>query len=193
MGFLTKEEISKIGFRSVGTNVQISERASFYGVENIQIGNNVRIDDFCLISAGFGGVHLCNYIHIAAYSSIIGGGAVLLKDFCNISSRVSIYSSNDDYSGIAMTNPTVPVQYRNVNVKDVVLGKHVIVGSGAIILPGVTAQDCVAIGALSLVKGNCAEFGIYAGIPAKKIGERRRELLEKEAHFMNLNTRKNGN
>ncbi|QSG84635.1 acyltransferase [Acinetobacter indicus] len=185
MAFLTEEQIKAMGFLSVGKNCLLSDKASYYNCNNIKIGNNVRIDDFCVLSAGIGGIEIGSYIHIAVYSSLIGAGKIVLKDFCNISSKVAIYGSNDDYSGQFMTNPTVPSQYTNVTSSDVVIGKHVIVGSGSVILPGVTLERGVAIGALSLVNKNCTEFGVYMGTPAKKIKERKRDLLELEKQFLN--------
>ena len=41
-------------------------------------------------------------------------------------------------------------------------------------------EDGCAVGALSLVNNNCKEFGIYVGIPARRIRERSRNLLEHE-------------
>lgn len=184
MVMLSREAIDALGFASVGEDVQISDRASFYGVSRIFLGNNVRIDDFCVLSAGAGGITVGDYVHIAVYSSLIGAGQITLSDFCNISSRVAIYSSNDDYSGVTMTNPTVPSEFTGVTHADVLLSKHVIVGSGSIILPGVTLEEGVAVGALSLVHKRCQAFGIYAGNPARRIKERKRDLLELEQRFM---------
>lgn len=185
MAFLTEEQIKAMGFRHVGGNCLLSDKASYYNCNNIIIGNNVRIDDFCVLSAGIGGIEIGSHIHIAVYSSLIGAGKIVLKDFCNISSKVAIYSSNDDYSGQFMTNPTVPSRYTNVKSSDVIIGKHVIVGSGSVILPGVTLEIGVAVGALSLVNKNCSEFSVYMGTPAKKIKERKRDLLELEKQFLN--------
>lgn len=184
MAMLSHKAIEKLGFASVGESVQISDRASFYGLSRIVLGNNVRIDDFCVLSAGVSGILVGDHVHIAVYSSLIGAGKITLSDFCNISSRVSIYSSNDDYSGATLTNPTVPSEFTGVTHADVLLGKHVIVGSGSVILPGVTLEEGVAVGALSLVHKRCEAFGIYAGNPARRIKERRRDLLELEQRFM---------
>ena len=184
MAKLSYSDIEKMGFESVGENVLISDRASFHNCANISIADNVRIDDFCVLSAGAGGIEIGSYVHVAVYSSLIGAGRITLSDFCNISSRVSIYSSSDDYSGASMTNPMVPDTYTDVLHADVLLGKHVIVGSGSIILPGVTIAEGGAVGALSLVRENCRAFGIYAGTPAKFIKERKRGLLELEKNFM---------
>lgn len=183
MGMLTPQQIQAMGFAAVGTNVQISDKASFYGVSRISLGSNVRIDDFCVLSAGAGGIDIGNHIHIAVYTALIGAANIKLEDFCNLSSRVSIYSSSDDYSGGSLTNPTVPDEYKQVQHAPVHLGKHVIVGSGAVILPGITLDEGVAVGALSLVIKNCTAFGIYAGNPARRIKERKRDLLELEKKF----------
>lgn len=177
---LTREDIERMGFAAVGENVMISDRASFYDTGRITLGDNVRIDDFCVLSAGAGGISIGQHVHIAVYSSLIGAGKITLSDFCNISSRVSIYSSNDDYSGATMTNPTVPSEYTGVVHADVFLGKHVIIGCGSVILPGVILEEGVAVGALSLINRNCKAFGIYTGNPARRIKERQRKLLEFE-------------
>lgn len=184
MAMLTDEQVRAIGFASVGSGVQISDKASFYGAFRIHIGNHVRIDDFCVLSSGKNGIVIGNYIHIAVFSSLIGAGKIQIDDFCNISSRVSIYSSNDDYCGLFMTNPMVPKDLTNVQEGDVLLEKHVIVGSGSIILPGVTLGCGVAVGALSLVKADCSPFGIYAGNPAIFIKERKKNILELEKKIL---------
>jgi galactoside O-acetyltransferase len=184
MAMLSPETIKAMGFASVGINVQISERTSIYGAAKIAFGDNVRIDDFCVLSAGTGGISIGQYVHVAVYSSLIGAGKITLSDFCNISSRVAIYSSSDDYSGATMTNPMVSSDYTKVKHADVFLQKHVIVGSGSVILPGVTLEEGVAVGALSLITKNCAAFGIYSGNPARRISERKRDLLEIEKRFL---------
>jgi dTDP-4-amino-4,6-dideoxy-D-glucose acyltransferase len=183
MAMLSQEAIRQMGFASVGDNVQISDRASFYGASRISFDSNVRIDDFCVLAAGLGGIELGMYVHVAVGSSLIGAGKITLSDFSGLSSRVSIYSSSDDYSGATMTNPTVPSEFTGVTHADVFLGRHVIVGSGSVILPGVRLEEGVAVGALSLVTKSCTAFGIYVGNPARRISERKRDLLVLEQRF----------
>lgn len=187
MAFIPRDVLDNMGFAKIGENVLISDKASIYNCSKISIGNNVRIDDFCTLSAGIGGIEIGDYIHIGVYTSLIGAGKITLCNFTNISSRVAIYSSNDDYSGASMTNPMVSDEYKLCTHKDVFFCKHVIVGSGSIILPGVTLEEGVAIGALSLVSKKCEAFGIYAGNPARRIKERKRDLLALEKEFMTIN------
>ena len=85
-----------------------------------------------------------------------------------------------------MTNPMVPLAFTNVTHAEVCLGKHVIVGSGSVILPGVTLEEGVAVGALSLVTTRCESFGIYVGNPARRIKERSRKILDFEASLLAL-------
>ena len=179
------DELNNIGFKSFGKNVKISNKTSIYGAEKIVVGDNVRIDDYCFLSAGEGGITLGNNIHISVYSSIAGQGAVIMEDFSGLSSRVSIYSSSDDYSGAALTNPTVPSAFTNVIHGLVHLKKHVIVGAGTIILPGVVLEEGVAVGALSLVTKSQEEYCIVAGNPAKFLKKRKTNLKELEWKYLN--------
>lgn len=185
MGLLTKKQLQEYGFKSIGTNVFISDKASFYGIHKIEIGNHVRIDDFAVLSAGEGGIKIGNYIHIGIYSSLMGAGRIELKDFSNISSKVSIFSSNDDYSGNWMTNPMVPEEFTNVEHGPVTINKHAIIGCGSVILPNVDIGEGVSIGALSLVNKKCVDFGVYVGTPAKYIKNKSTNLLKHEKNINN--------
>jgi acetyltransferase-like isoleucine patch superfamily enzyme len=187
MAMLSRTAIDSLGFKYVGKDVSISDKASFYNCKNITIDDQTRIDDFCILSAGDGGIAIGRYVHIAAHCSLIGAGKITMEDFSGLSSRVSIHSSNDDYSGSHMTNPTVPKKFTNVRSDEVFLSKHVIVGSGAVILPGVRLELGVVIGALSLVTKNCSEFGVYSGVPARLIKKRSNELLDLERQLAQEN------
>lgn len=178
-----REELINMGFKSVGKNVYISKKASFYGINKISIGDNVRIDDFCLLTGGNGGIDIGSYVHIAAYCYISGQGGVKIADYCNISSRNAIYSSSDDYSGEYMTNPMIPDKFTNVIRAKIILDEHVIMGTGCTILPGVHIGEGAAVGAMSLVNKNLEPWGIYVGIPAKFIKSRKKNILQLEKQF----------
>lgn len=178
MAFLTQQQLEQLDFKYLGKNVKVSDKASIYNPRHIYLGDNCRIDDFCILSAGECGIHIGKYVHVAAYSSLIGAEKIYLDDFSGISSRVSIFSSSDDYSGEFMAHPTIPNEFRNVDSRPVYLGRHAIVGAGAVVLPGAKLNVGVAIGSLSLVLGKeYPEFMIYAGTPAKPVKERKRDLL----------------
>lgn len=150
--------------------------------EKIKIGDNVRIDDFCILS---GRVVLGNYIHIAAYTALFGGDTgILAGDYANFSSRISVYAVSDDFTGATMTNPMIPSKYKNLTNKQVNIGKHVLFGSGCVVLPGVELKEGCCFGALSLVNRSCEEWTIYAGIPIRRIKARSRDILQLEKNFI---------
>lgn len=179
-GWYTEEHLQKMGFRSVGCNVLVSSKSSIFGSENIDLGDNIRIDDFCVISAVGGSLSLEGYNHISSYCYINASGGVTLRAFSGLSSRCSLYSSSDTYDGTCLTNPTVPSEYSKVYSAPIVLGRHVIVGTNSSILPGCHLGDGSAVGAFSLVTKGVGEFKIAVGIPAKEVKDRSKELLELE-------------
>ena len=92
--FYSEKELQKLGFKFVGQKVLISRKASVYGAENIHIGNNVRIDDFCVLSGKIG---IGNYVHISASVLLFAGNAgIRINDYVSISSRSAIYAESDD-------------------------------------------------------------------------------------------------
>ena len=184
MGFYTQEKLEKIGFKSLGKNVLISDKVSIYSPENISIGNNVRIDDFCVLSAGDGYINIGNYIHIAIFTAIFGAGGVEIEDFSTTSSRVAIYSVTDDYSGETLTNPLIPEKYKNLIYGEVKVKKHSIIGTGTTILPGVILEEGTSIGANSLVLKSTEPWGIYVGSPVRRIKDRKKDLLKLEIEFL---------
>jgi acetyltransferase-like isoleucine patch superfamily enzyme len=178
--FYSDDELSEMGFCSVGRNVFISRKASVYTPELVTIGDNVRIDDFCILS---GKVSIGSYIHISAYTAIYARFGVVLEDFVTVSGRVIIYSQNDDYSGQFMTNPMVPAEYTNITGGGVLLKKHSIIAAGSIILPTITIGEGACLGSMSLAKSDLEPWFIYAGIPARKIRERENRILLLESQM----------
>jgi acetyltransferase-like isoleucine patch superfamily enzyme len=178
--FCNQKELLKLGLGSIGSNVYISKYAQFYNASDIHIKSNVRIDDFCILSAGQGGISISEYVHIGCYSSLIGQGSISIAKFANISSRVSIFSSSDDFSGNSLTNPMIDKKYKSLITEPVIIEKHVIIGTNSTILPGVILEEGCAIGAHSLVKEPCSPFSIYAGVPVQQIGTRSKEILNIE-------------
>lgn len=180
--FYSEEELKQLGLGGYGRNVWISRKTSIYGADKINIGDNVRIDDFCILSNN---IVIGDYVHIAAYTALYGGDkGIFIGDFANISSRVSVYSISDDYSGASMTNPMIPDEYKQINSERVIIGRHVIVGSGCVILPGVILKEGSAFGALSLINRNANDWSINAGIPSRELEKRSRQPLVLEKRLV---------
>lgn len=179
--FLDESHIRNVmGFKKVGANVKISDKAVFYNAGNISIGNNCRIDDFAILSAGVGGIEIGDYVHIGCFASILGKALVRLCDYSALSPRVSIYSSTDNYDGEYMTNPCIPDKFRRPIDAAVHLGRHVIIGTNSVILPGVVLKDGCCVWSMSLVNISFEPNKVVYGIPAKVVKERKLGIYEQE-------------
>ena len=179
--FYNETELKEIGFKSIGRNVLISKKASIYSADNISVADNVRIDDFCILS---GKIDIGSNVHIAAYVGIFSGKeGVIIEDFVGISARTLVYAISDDYSGEYLTNPTIPTEYKNVVDTKLIFKKHSLVGAGSLVLPGATIEEGCSFGAMSLINKQTEPWAIYVGAPIKKIKDRSKNLIELEKQF----------
>lgn len=174
--YLTADELRAAGFRAVGRDVRVHERASLYGVENITLGDFSRIDDFAVVIAT-GPVTLGRYVSIPNFCFLGGRHGIELQDYVTLAPGVKIFSASDDYSGEWMSGPVVPRELTGGPHGPVVLESHVLVGAGSVVLPAVRVGEGCSIGALSLVRESLAPWGVYAGVPARRLRDRRRDLL----------------
>lgn len=182
MAYLNDNQLACIGFKSLGKNVRISDKASIYNPEMIELGDNSRIDDFCVLS---GNIKLGRYVHIAPLCLVAGGEkGVLMEDFSGLAYHVQIFSQSDDYTGLTLTNPTIPSKYKFEKKRAVSLGRHVIIGAGSIVFPGVSIAEGCAVGAMSLVNKSTEPWGVYVGNPARRVKGRKKDMLELEKKFL---------
>jgi len=174
--FYSPAEMAGLGLGSYTESTRLSRKASLYNPRDIHLGHEVRIDDFCILS---GHVRLGSHIHISAYTALYGAYGIEVDDYATISGRVLIYSQNDDYSGEYLTNPMAGEELTNVTGGKVHIEKYAIIGAGSVVLPDLTIGEGVAVGSLSLVNASLEPWGVYAGVPVKRIKERSRGLLQR--------------
>lgn len=177
--FLSDDELRALGIKKYGSDIRIGRFAILYTPELLTLGNHVRIDDFTVIS---GSVTLGSYIHISQFCGIYGGEkGIIMEDFSGLSSKCTIYATSDDYSGCSMTNPTVPDQFKPGYIdKSVKIARHAVIGCSSVVLPGVTVDEGTSIGSMTLCNKTTDPWSIYIGIPARKVGERKKDILKME-------------
>lgn len=182
MAFLTEEQLANLGFKKIGKNILISDKASIYNADQIEIGDNSRIDDFCVIS---GKVNIGRNVHITVFCNVAGGTeGITFEDFSTLAYGCHVFTQSDDYSGKTMTNSTVPQKFKAEIKKPVRIQRYSIIGTGSIIFPGVILGEGTSVGASSLVLKSTQPWSIYFGIPAKLIKARSQELLELEKQYL---------
>jgi acetyltransferase-like isoleucine patch superfamily enzyme len=103
--------------------------------------------------------------HIGMYSII--AGPVTIGNWCLISPHVYMWANEHglDPSSEICTQPIIAMP--------IVIGDDVWIGTGSIITGGVTICNHAVVGAGSVVTHDIPEYEIWAGVPARKIGDRR--------------------
>ena len=176
--YYTNRELKEIGFKSLGRQVLISRTCRIYTPEEISIGSHVLIDDFTILN---GEITVGDHVHISSNCELYAGEAsITIGAFSGISSRCAFYATSDDFSGASLNNPTVPKAFRNEKNLPITLGKHVLIGTGCSILPGVTIGEGCSFGSMTMISKSTEPWGIYIGTPAKRIKDRDKGLLEYE-------------
>ena len=173
----TYDELKSVGFKALGENVQISNRASLYGVQNISIGDNVRIDDFATIIAT-NELIIGNYVTIHNYCFLGCRSGIYLDDFVTLAPGVKLFSASDDYSGKYLTGAVVPFECTRGECGPIHIKKHAILGANSIAMPKITIDEGTSVGANSFLKKDTQAWSIYYGTPAKRIKNRNKKMLK---------------
>jgi dTDP-4-amino-4,6-dideoxy-D-glucose acyltransferase len=179
--FLPRDVLERLGFARVGDDVLIHNTVVVVDCGKVSLGSRVRIDPFVVISMT-GGVAFGDNIHVGGHSVMAGGGALEIGDFVNISHYVGIYTSTMDTSGRTLTNPTVH-GFSAARTASISFGRHSGVGAGSTVLPGARFAEGSILGAMSLVGRPLKPWTVYAGVPARRIRERRRDVLAQEQDY----------
>lgn len=173
--FYSEEELSQIGFKYIGENVKVSRKASIYSPERISIGDNVRIDDFCILS---GEIVLGSNIHISPYVALYGALGIEFEDYTGISAHSVVYSAMDDFGGDYLVGSIHPDSQTNVTGGKVLIRRFSQIGVNCVVFPNLSLGEGVAVGACTLVNRSLEEWGIYAGIPARRLKNRNKGMLK---------------
>ena len=180
--FLSHDVLEALGFARLGEDVLIHSTAVIVDCSKVSLGSRVRIDPYVIISAR-GGFECGNNVHIGGHSVLAGGAAIHFDDFVNISHHVGIYTSNEDTSGRTLSNPTV-AGFGAPRTASISFGRHSAVGAGSLVLPGARFAEGSILGAMSRVGRPLRPWTTYAGIPARRMRERRRDALLDEKEYL---------
>lgn len=172
--FYTEKELAGLGLKSYGKDLKLSRYARIYAPEKISIGDNVRIDDFCILS---GDIVIGSNVHISAYVALYGQLGIIIDDYSGISSRSTIYSAMDDFSGDYLVGPIHPKEKTRVSGGKVMINKYCQVGAHCVVFPNVSVGEGTVVGACSMVRDNLLPWKIYGGIPARLLKERNQAML----------------
>ena len=164
--------------KSHGDDVVISKLAEIRRSHLVSVGNHAAIDSFVSITTG---AEIGDYVHISPHVSAIGGATGMLRmgHFTNLAAGCRIICGTDEFLGQGLIgSAAIPAAHRDkIRVAPVTLANFANVGSNAVIMPGVTLGEGSVVAACAFVNRDTEPWTIYAGVPARPIKQRSRDLM----------------
>ena len=177
IGMKLRQFYYKLRFAGQGKCVLIGTAADIVQPGRITVGDYAFIDHHVTLNALAGSIHVGRRVHIAPYAVISGLGGVHLADYSAVGAFARIYSHSEaPIDGKRMSGPMIPEKDKGMVTAPVRIGKDGLVGTGAVVLPGVTIGEGAIVSANSLVlaRTELRPWTIWAGIPAKMVGLRKK-------------------
>lgn len=161
------------GLGSLGSESYFIEPYKIRSPHRVHIGDNVGIGARCFLSVieTFGDaeydpvLHIGSNISISTDAFIHCAGEVVIEDGTGLSARVYIGDSSREYED----PDEIPENMVIDKPSPIRIGRHVIVGLGAIVLPGVTIGDRALVAAGSVVTRDVPPRSVVFGNPARVI------------------------
>jgi acetyltransferase-like isoleucine patch superfamily enzyme len=171
-----------VEYKKQGIDLYVADTAIIKHPNEILLGNHVAIDHFVYISTR---ANIGDYVHIAPNTTILGGkdSYLFMEHFSGISANCTILCGSDDFTK-GMTNPQVPIKYRNPKIGNVVLKRFSILGANCTIMPNVVLAEGSVVGANSVITKDTEPWTVYVGSPAKPIKKRNKESILEPASKM---------
>lgn len=190
LGLLLRSKFYPLILGEVGRNVIFGTNVVFRHPHKIKIGDNVIIDDNCLLDAKGAsnrGIRIGNNVFLGRNTILsCKDGDIELHDRVNIGFNCEIFSSSrvvlEEYALLAaycyvvgggnysLEKTGKPISEQPIfEDKGVVLEKNCWLGARVTVLDGVKIGHDSAIGSAALVNSEIPPFSIAVGIPAKVV------------------------
>jgi acetyltransferase-like isoleucine patch superfamily enzyme len=134
----------------------------------ISLGSDTFIDHYCILRPDHGQITLGNNSYLGPFSVILGSGGVSIGNDVMVGPHTVFASGNHDFTRVDR-----PMwQFAMQSDGPIVIENDVWIGAHCLICDNVTIATGSVIGGGAVVTKSTEPFGIYAGVPAKKIGSR---------------------
>ncbi len=180
--YYTDEEIQSMGFRYIGEHVKVARTCIIHDPSEISIGNYSQVQDMCILT---GEIIIKEFCDIGSKVHLSGHNTVVMNDFSAIAENSAIFTESADYSGRSLFGAPIPKSYREDVEGTVILEKFTIVGWGCFVMPNAYLAEGSIIGAMSLAKDKYEPWKIYAGVPAKYLKDRERNIIAEAKRLRN--------
>jgi acetyltransferase-like isoleucine patch superfamily enzyme len=191
LGLVLRKALFPMLLGSCGRNVVFGQNVVLRHPHKIHIGNNVVVDDNCLLDAkgeSNRGIRLGNGVFIGRNSILsCKNGDIELGDGANIGFNCEVFSASRVTIGANVlmaaysyviggdhdfSDPSVAVLAQQRTSAGVDVGAGAWIGAGAKILDGVSVGERAIIGAGAVVRENVPAHSVAVGIPARVVSVR---------------------
>jgi len=138
-------------------------RYLFYRGGGMKIGRNTAIFRKSYLQC-LPGISVGDNCMVGFFCRLDGRGGLSIGNNVNISSYTILETGSHDLSTF------------EAKFEPIVIGDHVWIGTRAMLLQGVEIGEGAVVGAGSVVTKDVPPYTVVAGVPARKIGERPREI-----------------
>ena len=159
------------------TSVKINGKLYIKNNGEINLGRNIYINSnissnmlggssfSALVSGTNGVIQIGNNVGISN-SSITAHKRIVIEDGVTIGNACKIFDS--DFHQIDSRHKSLD-KLENINNKEILIKKNVFLGTGVVVLKGVTIGENSVIGAYSVVTKSIPDNEVWGGNPAKRI------------------------
>lgn len=170
------EGVPKVKIRGKGSNIQIGKNVSVFGDIDLRNRENGKIticddvtfdNDVRLVSAREGTIHIGEHSAVGPYTIINGGGDVIIGKKALFAKNISINANDHDHASNAN------IRDQGFTLADVIIEDDVWLGANVCVNKGVVIRKGSIVGANAVITKDTEAYSINAGVPARKIGERK--------------------
>jgi acetyltransferase-like isoleucine patch superfamily enzyme len=191
LGLLLRKRLYPLLLGACGRNVVFGQHVVLRHPHKIRIGDNVVVDDNCLLDAK-GDRNSGIAIGTGAFvgrNTILSckGGDITLDEGVNIGFNCEVFSASHVRIGARTllaaycyvvggdheySDPTKPVLEQARSSRGVAIGTGAWLGAGVKVLDGASVGNGAIVGAGAVVRGDIPGMAIAVGVPARVVGSR---------------------
>lgn len=167
---LMRRAIWRAVARRFGNGIRIGGGVGFKHLETFEIGDGVFIGAQAYIQGRFDGTtKIGNHVWIGP-QAYFDARDLVLEDYVGWGPGAKVLGSA--HTGLPVDRPIIET---DLEIKPVRVGAWADIGTGAVVLPGVTIGKGSIVGAGAVVTKDVPPFAIVAGVPAKFLRWRDRQ------------------
>lgn len=159
---LMRRAIWRAAARRFGAGVRIGSGVGFKHLETFEIGDGVFIGAQAYIQGRFDGTaKIGNHVWIGP-QAYFDARNLILEDYVGWGPGAKVLGSS--HTGIPVDRPIIET---DLEIRPVRVEAWADIGTGAVLLPGITVGKGSIVGAGAVVTHDVAAFSIVAGVPAR--------------------------